>query len=488
MEVKKSQPGDFNDWLRVLRHVGTAITASAPGGAGATAVGGILTAPRFRWFFRIIVRQTWREVAIGASLVLVLRRIVRNWIRWSVVALTTGFLLRVRLKLKLKTDVKVPSVKLPPLAEGWTEEQEKLVKWLASNTYKLPSMEVDAVWGMGNESKQVSFTSRRYHLAFSFYSACAAFQHEPGQIEEARRILDWLMKEMLQYKSWSYVRLYWPDEQDPFKCSENIMWTGHVLAMATLYEALLGDDRFRNRISAIDDNGTEHVTTTRDLAQHIANLYRSRPHGVCCEPGLVFFMCQNHPLHGLRLEQQLHPDVCFDDIFATWESFALKSFGADFGGVFQMLQVNKMPLAVGHIGGDGWSFTYWPAWSPSLTTVQAVWHAHLRPLLDPVLAELTDIRAPDPFGGPPSKGCLCLDLPRSVTAAYLFSAAAAVGDEDVARHLYAFLRTLQRHDGSLMDGRDWSMASTAQVLLGLSTLRGASLRNIRSMKSGWTMM
>jgi hypothetical protein len=280
--------------------------------------------------------------------------------------------------------------------------------------------------------------------------------------------------------------MYWPDEADPFKCSENIMWTGHVLAMAELYEALLGDERFRARIAVVDDQGREFVTTTPGLAQHIAQLYRERPHGICCEPGLVFFMCQNHPLHGLRLEQERHPSACFDDIFRVWEAYALERFGALVGGgVFQFLQINKVPLPIGHIAADGWSFSYWTPWTPTVATVQAVWHSHMRPMLDLVLARLTDIHTVDPPAGPPSKGCLCLDMPRSVTAAFLFSAAAAVGDEEVAWPLCSFVRSLQRQEesgrgGSVADGRDWSIASTAQLLLGLSTLRGASLRHVRT--------
>merc|ERR1712194_525490 len=101
------------------------------------------------------------------------------------------------------------------------------------------------------------------------------------------------------------------------------------------------------------------------------------------------------------------------------------------------------------------------------------------------MGRLTDTRTVDPPAGPPSKGCLCLDLPRSTTAAFLFSAAAAVGDEEVAWPLYNFVRSLQQQDkvgksGSIADGRDWSIASTAQLLLGLSMLRGASLRHVRA--------
>lgn len=484
MSSSPTCPGNFADWVRVLRHVGTALLASAKAGPGSTPIGGITRAPQFTWFYHVLLRQVWRDVTVAAVFVLCLRRNLTNWPRWSAITISVAFMLRVRNAARRRRIHGAPRAWLGPpavVSEGWTEEQAVLVKHLASQTYLLPVDQVDAVWGMGEESKGVSFTSRRYHLAFCFYSLCAAFQHEPTRVAEARRILDWLLDEMLNFKSWSYARMYWSDEQDPFMCSENIMWTGHVLAMVELYEALLGDARFRIRIVAIDDQGEEYVSSTPKLAHHIAKLYRDRPHGVCCEPGLVFFMCQNHPLNGLRIEQDLHPENNFDDIFSTWESYALNCFGAAAGGVFQFLQCNKVPVPIGHLAGDGWSFSYWPSWSPSLATVQTVWYSHLRPMLDPILDKLTDKNIVDPFAGPPSKGCLCLDMPRSATAAFLFSSAAVVGDNEVAGPLCNFVRSLQQSgDGSIGEGRDWKLASTAQLLLGLSAQRGATLRNVRN--------
>ena len=38
---------------------------------------------------------------------------------------------------------------------------------------------------------------------------------------------------------------------------------------------------------------------------------------MCCEPGLIFFQCQNHALAGLRLEQHLTGGQ-FEDIFERW--------------------------------------------------------------------------------------------------------------------------------------------------------------------------
>lgn len=372
----------------------------------------------------------------------------------------------------------------PVLLTGWTSEQASLITWISRHTYKLEPERLEEVWGMGAESCQMAFTSRRYHLAFAFYATVVAFQHVPCYVQEARRILDWLMIQMLEFKSWSYVRVYWPDQPNPFDCSENVMWLGHVLAMVTLYEALLGDDQFRRRIAVRDDVGREFETTTPALAARVARAYRDSSFGgMCCEPGLVFFYCQNHALQGLYLEQKAS-GTDFSDIIDRWEKYAMGHFGAAFGGALQLCQVHcrslKCPVALGHLGGDGWAIAYWAPWSSTLP--ERVWHGRVRPLLEEALPSLLAPLAEDSIHGPTTGACLTLDIPRVAAVSFLYAAASTVGDSVITKRLGMWLRTYTRRsdEGGLWvpEGRDWSITCTAQFLFGLSWQRGATLRSV----------
>jgi len=298
-----------------------------------------------------------------------------------------------------------------------------------------------------------------------------------------------LIEQMLHVKSWGYARIYWPNEPNPFACNENVMWLGHLLAMVTFYEVLLGDARFRNRIAVRDTEGNEFVTDTATLAAHVAKAYRTSPRGgMCCEPGLVFFYCQNHALQGLYLEEQLS-GTSFADILKRWENYAMANFAAFAGGAIQLVEVGclslKLPVKLGHLGGDGWAIAYWCPWSKQFPV--QVWYGRVRPLLDEALPSLLAPIGSVRMHGPSTATCATLDIPRTPTIAYLFSAAAAVGDSNIADKLGAWLRSNAEYDAGSMwipEGRDWSASCTAQMLFGLSWLRGATLRDISCLPGG----
>lgn len=73
------------------------------------------------------------------------------------------------------------------------------------------------------------------------------------------------------------------------------MWLGHLLHVATLYEALTGDDRYRREggLCVVDAGGREWKSDVVGLALHMATCMRiNATGGIPCEPGLVFFQCQ----------------------------------------------------------------------------------------------------------------------------------------------------------------------------------------------------
>lgn len=487
----RANPAKGRGWPRRAREsswylmvVARAVVPAAVGAAGLLAAGLALSVT----LVHCRVCGWWASLAICALLLCVLRaggRARRPRVAPGVVLQPPGPVAGME-----ASDVMGPQ-DTQSAAGGWTPEQAALIEWLAQQTYRLGDGQLDTFWGMGAESRQLAFTSRRYHLAFCFYAVAGAFQHVPGYAAEARRILDWLIGQMLDFRTWGYSREYWPEQLDPFTCKENVMWLGHVLAMVTLYEALLGDSRFRSRIAVRDTHGNVFVSSTPALAAHIACAYRDSPHGgLCCEPGLVFFMCQNHALYGLRLEERLS-GTSFQDVLDRWESYAMQHFGANVGGAIQLCQVSclswQLPARLGHLGADGWSVAYWVPWSPQLPA--RVWRERVRPVLDPALPALLEpLQEKEAAHGPTTSTCCTLDIPRTASIAYLFAAASAVGDRAVASAMQSWLLAASRRDHAgamwIPEGRDWSAACTANLLLGISYLRGASLGQVTRIGHG----
>ena len=82
------------------------------------------------------------------------------------------------------------------------------------------------------------------------------------------------------------------------------MYSGHVLGIAAVFQALTGDDRFaRDGFSTtippgLPRAGTQHTTTTLQLAERIAGaMVRNKSGGMTCEPGL--YPVQQPPAHRL---------------------------------------------------------------------------------------------------------------------------------------------------------------------------------------------
>jgi len=83
-------------------------------------------------------------------------------------------------------------------------------------------------------------------------------------------ILDWCLRELLlDPKVFEFYRYYWPEQVEGggvFECRENIMWTGHVLHVACLYEMLTGDDKYSQegglRVEESDGTGEQEERRT----------------------------------------------------------------------------------------------------------------------------------------------------------------------------------------------------------------------------------
>ncbi|KAI4145100.1 MAG: hypothetical protein L6R39_003938 [Caloplaca ligustica] len=155
--------------------------------------------------------------------------------------------------------------------------------------------------------------SYRYQLASMAYAAGAAHYHRlPALRSVFQALLQKMIRKMLHPEVWSYwyltsqsgkrldpdlkqLRRPWAD---PVR-KENVMYSGHLLLMVSLYSMLFGDDHFDQKDGIIFNwdpmfwgMGPERFSYNRTTLQGciLKQMERSGWMGACCEPNMVFII------------------------------------------------------------------------------------------------------------------------------------------------------------------------------------------------------
>ncbi|PWN86758.1 hypothetical protein FA10DRAFT_256634 [Acaromyces ingoldii] len=166
--------------------------------------------------------------------------------------------------------------------------------------------------------------AKRYQLALMAYAAGVAHFHRLPALRGAfRNLMRKIIHKMLRREVWSYWysashsgKVFDPDLTelrkpwaDPVR-KENIMYSGHLLLMTSLYAMLFDDDEFEREGSIVFrwdpvfwGLGPEtYVYDNRSLAKVIlSQMEENEWVGVCCEPNAVFVVCNQFPLIAMRL-------------------------------------------------------------------------------------------------------------------------------------------------------------------------------------------
>lgn len=169
------------------------------------------------------------------------------------------------------------------------------------------------------EPLQEFLDAYRYQLATMAYAVGVTHYHRlPAARTIFKPLLRQLIHKMLRKEVWAYwfntslsgtrtdpsltkLREPWADPV----VKENIMYSGHLLLMTSLYAMLFNDDEFEKPESLVFKwdpmffgFGDEVFTyDNRSLQQAITNeMERCGWVGVCCEPNLVFVVCNQFPV------------------------------------------------------------------------------------------------------------------------------------------------------------------------------------------------
>ena len=354
--------------------------------------------------------------------------------------------------------------------------------WLDHVTGPLPREEELEWWDIGGS--QHGLFARRYHIAFCGYAA-AALGELGAEAERAAagRILRHCIERYLRRDTWAYAmsKSYWgrkPWAPDPcFR--ENVMYTGHLLQLLALYESFTGDTRYWTEgwDFAWSDAQRVHYTVKRLIDVTVEQMRQGPNGGVTCEPGLMFFPCNNHPHIALAIFKRLgHGDWTPDA--RRWERWALAHYPrpAFGGGALSLVYHVRSGLMFprGNGGLDGWSLLWYEPWAEDRSTALALWReaaaridwAALEPAPPDTPAAEESCRDPAP-------------VPPAVTAAFLAAAARACDDAATAERLERIAdRALVRRDGMLwLDiDRECRVGATALRILSLAEDNGFRLR------------
>ncbi len=370
-----------------------------------------------------------------------------------------------------------------PATAPLVEDELAALRWLDHVTGKLPPAEEKSWWDIGGT--QHGNFSKRYHIAFCGYAAAAlGMRGDAAQRKTVGRILGNCIERYLKRDVWAYSmsKNYWgrkPWAPDPCY-RENVMYTGHLLQLLALYESFTGDKRYwRDGFDFVWKDGKRVHYDVKKLIDVTVFQMRNGPNGgITCEPGLMFFPCNNHPHVALALFARLGYGDWTKDA-RRWEKWALSKFvGPMFGGgamklVYHVRSGIFYPRGDGAL--DGWSLLWYEPWAADRQTAVALWRKAAEKIDWDGLETKPDV------GNEEFTCCRPVDVPPVAAASFLAAAARACDDAETADRLDAIADKFRVREGDMLRleaGRDWRIGATANRIISLAEKNGSRIRDL----------
>ncbi len=161
------------------------------------------------------------------------------------------------------------------------EKELKFIRFLSYLTFMQTTTTTNLTWHgweKNYDGPQLGLDAIRYPLAHIGYTAAALAYRTPNYRELALKILNDTIKRMLIIQVWGYIDQYWtkiPTFPDPVYY-ENIMYSGHLLQLITLYESISGDLAYdTDGFDFVWDKSGDPVTKIHYTTAPLANvIYR----------------------------------------------------------------------------------------------------------------------------------------------------------------------------------------------------------------------
>ncbi|RVX75891.1 hypothetical protein B0A52_00248 [Exophiala mesophila] len=253
------------------------------------------------------------------------------------------------------------------------------------NLASLPDSCWNHLWS--EDALQESMDAYRYQLANLVYAASVAHYH---RLPALRSVFKPMMRRFIQKMLLRDVWGYWyntsqsgtilnPDLKEPRKpwadpvVRENIMYSGHLLLMLSFYAMLFDDDEFEQPDSVVFDwapqfwgESEKYKYSTQTLQDVIVKeMEKNQFLGACCEPNVVFVICNQFPLIAIGLNDKRHGTNVLDKFLpkylAAWEK---KGMIGPTGLIAHMWMVQQdQTIASQGVTGSAWNGAFMNAWN-----------------------------------------------------------------------------------------------------------------------------
>lgn len=268
----------------------------------------------------------------------------------------------------------------PQWRDGLSDREIAIQRWFSWITFLQDRQETPwPVWY--TDADQLGATSLRYQLAFAGYGCAAMAAKAPAYHELAQRQLHDICERLIDVRTWYYITHYWDygsNPPDPCLC-DNVMYTGHLTQLMCLYELMTGDLRYSE--SGWDFVWQDGRKTHYTLAKAVERMYdmsvASPGGGICCEPGMVFIVCNDHSAATFLMHDLLH-GTNFADANTKWFNWMSKNFRQQTPNCrdyFSVMYYEKLQVfaPISDVGSDAWALAWGYPWFPNTTLAHEGW-------------------------------------------------------------------------------------------------------------------
>ena len=221
-------------------------------------------------------------------------------------------------------------------------------------------------WDSNYNNNQTDMTSVRYPLAFIGYALAALVYKTPAYTELAVAILDNVIQRLLEKHQYEYIELYWSHIStfpDPV-AYENIMYSGHLAMLISLYESISGDYKYTTKGWYFTWPGQKsiHYDANKLMGAIQSQIVSDHTGGVCCEPESIFITCNNHPRIAFSLYDSIH-GTNYSSTHGKWERWVREHARAPIDDLryFRIIYYRPAHAFIpfyGTTGNDAWTLSF----------------------------------------------------------------------------------------------------------------------------------
>lgn len=264
--------------------------------------------------------------------------------------------------------------------DGLSDQELGIQRWFSSITHAADrNAKPWQDWHYNGQ--EFSTTSLRYQLAFGGYGCAVMGAKTPAYRQVVQAQLHDICERMIDSDVWYYSTHYWDYGTDaPDPCLyENVMYTGHLTQLMGLYQLLTGDDRYAtDGWDFVSQDGRKVHYTLKDAIERMHVQSVEHPSGgICCEPNLLFAVCNSHSANSFLLYDTLY-GTDYASVNSKWFEYLARDFRNRQSQTLEYLYVlhvrtAKMFMPFADAGNDCWALGWGYPWVPETDFIQGGW-------------------------------------------------------------------------------------------------------------------